>query len=1028
MAGEPTTAEYKQVTVLFADVVHSMDIAATVGPERLREIMAELVRRSTAVVQRYGGTVDKFTGDGVMALFGAPLALEDHAFRACLAALDIQLAATRLAEEVVRKDDISLELRVGLNSGQVIAGEVGSGPTGYTAIGGHVGMAQRMESAAPPGGVMLSEFTARLVKHSVALGPTEMVHIKGAAEPVPARRLLSTAAERDQVDRNAPTLVGRSWELNAIAEILDEASTGAGCAVNIVGPPGIGKSRLAQEVIALAVDREMDVVRTFCESHASEIPFQVVARLVRAGMKVDDLDDESARARVRALVPDADSEDLLLLDDLLGIADPDTVEPVVDPDARRRRLTALINAITLARSRPVLFVVEDIHWIDDVSESMLAGFMAVIPQSRSTVLLTYRPEYQGALARISAAQAIALRPLSDRHTSALVAELLGSHPSVADLVSQISERAGGNPFFAEELVRDLAERSILDGTPGDYILRGDVTEVSVPATLQAAIAARIDRLAPAAKRTLSAAAVIGSQFEPELLVDLGIEPALDELVAAELVDQVKFTQGGQFAFRHPLVRSVAYESQLKSTRAQLHRRLAGVIERSQRGSVEENAALIAEHLEAAGDLSGAFEWHMRAGIWLTNRDIASARLSWERAREIADRVPADDPNRLSMRIRPRTLLCMSVFRAGGTMEDLGFDELRDLTGEAGDKVSLAMGMTGQVGALIVHARVHEASQLSSEYVDLVDSIDDPTLTVALLWAAIAAKFIVGDLAESMRLAERTIELADDDPRKGNLIVGSPLGAAMTFKGLVRACFAEEGWLQDVNKGIEIARAADTTTWAIMMVFKYGFLVTDVLSADDAALEETADLMSIAERSGDDFSVWSAVYSRGLALVHRGGAERDEGFALLARARDAALEERFSMIAVQVFYIEFAREKLRTGDIDGAIDLSRTVMEAEIASGERTFYPTVVTVLAEALVARGADGDLQEAEVAVSSLATIADTSGYRLYELFLRRLRALLARARGDEVGFREFTASYREFAEALDIKRHIAFADEMCS
>ena len=443
--------------------------------------------------------------------------------------------------------------------------------------------------------------------------------------------------------------------------------------------------------------------------------------------------------------------------------------------------------------------------------------------------------------------------------------------------------------------------------------------------------------------------------------------------------------------------------------------------------MEENAALIAEHLESAGDLSDAFGWHMRAGIWLTNRDIASARLSWERAREIADRLPADDPNRLSMKIAPRTLLCMSVFRAGGTMEDAGFDELRDLTGEAGDKVSLAMGMTGQVGALIVHARVHEASRLSSEYVGLVDSIGDPTLTVALLWAATAAKFAcVGDLAESLRLAQRTIDLADNDPGKGNLIVGSPLGAAMTIKGLVRACLGENGWREDVDTGVEIARATDTTTWAIMMVFKYGWLVTDVLPADKATLDETADLLTIADRSGDDFSVWSAKYSRGLALVHQEGPERDEGFAMLRMARDAALQERFSMIAVEVFDIEIAREKLRTGDIEGAIDLSRSTVEAEITNGEATFLPAAVAVLVEALLRRGADADLQEAEAAVASLATVAN-SGYQLYDLFLHRLRALLARACGDEARFRGFVDSYREMAEALDIKRHIAIANEMC-
>ena len=217
--GSPTkasaaSAEYKQVSVLFADAVHSMDIAAAVGAERLREIMGELVERAAAVVQRYGGTVDKFTGDGIMAVFGAPVALEDHAFRACLAALGIQDEAKRMAGGVAERDGIDLRLRVGLNSGQVIAGEIGSGALGYTAIGEQVGMAQRMESVAPPDGVMLSESTARLVEGAVVLAEPEMVHIKGPLEPVPAHRLIATSA--DQHTRSDPTLVGRTWELNTV--------------------------------------------------------------------------------------------------------------------------------------------------------------------------------------------------------------------------------------------------------------------------------------------------------------------------------------------------------------------------------------------------------------------------------------------------------------------------------------------------------------------------------------------------------------------------------------------------------------------------------------------------------------------------------------------------------------------------------------------------------------------------------------------------------------------------------------------
>ena len=237
-------AEYKQVTVLFADVVHSMEIAAAVGPERLREIMTELVNRAAVVVQRYGGTVDKFTGDGIMAVFGAPTALEDHAIRACLAALGVQEAAKQLASEVQTLDGVDLRLRVGLNSGQVIAGEIGSGPLGYTAVGEQVGMAQRMESVASPGGVMLSASTARLVDGAAALGEPEMVRIKGADEPVVAQRLLGMGDQHGAVGRAEATLVGRRWERSALEGLSDPAIDGHGSVVALVGPPGIGKSRL----------------------------------------------------------------------------------------------------------------------------------------------------------------------------------------------------------------------------------------------------------------------------------------------------------------------------------------------------------------------------------------------------------------------------------------------------------------------------------------------------------------------------------------------------------------------------------------------------------------------------------------------------------------------------------------------------------------------------------------------------------------------------------------------------------------
>jgi class 3 adenylate cyclase len=269
------------VTVLFADVVRSMEIAAALDIERLREVMTQLVECSAAVLRRYGATVE-YTGDGVMAIFGAPIALEHHAFRACVAALGIQAETNRLAAKVQRRDSVALRVRVGLNSGRVIAGDIGSGSLGYRAIGEHVGMAQRMESVAAPGAVMLSESTARLVEHLAVLAEPEWVPIKGFDEPVYARRLVAISPRHRLLVRAEASLVGRGWEMAALDAIVDRAIAGNGGVVNVVGPPGIGKSRIAREAAALAAGREVEVVWTFCESHTGDIPFGVVAQLLRA--------------------------------------------------------------------------------------------------------------------------------------------------------------------------------------------------------------------------------------------------------------------------------------------------------------------------------------------------------------------------------------------------------------------------------------------------------------------------------------------------------------------------------------------------------------------------------------------------------------------------------------------------------------------------------------------------------------------------------------------------------------------------
>jgi adenylate cyclase len=1015
------------VTVLFADVVHSMDIASAVGAERLREIMSELFNRCSGMVQRYGGTVDKFTGDGIMALFGAPLALEDHAFRACLAALDIQQQAIELAVEVQRQDRIDFQLRVGLNSGQVIAGEIDSNPTSYTAIGEQVGMAQRMESVALPGGVMLSESTARLVEDVATLGELEPVRIKGSAEAVRACRLLTVSSDRRQAGRADPSLVGRSWEMGALTGMLDAAIDGTGCVVGLVGPPGIGKSRIAREVTHLAQSRDVEVFPAYCESHASEIPFNTVTSLLRTALGAVGLGDEAARARFRERAPDADPDDLLILDDLLGIGDGSVELAAINPAARLRRLTRLINTISLARTTPAVYIVEDVHWIDEVSDSLLADFVAVAPQTRSLVLITYRPDYRGALTRAPHSQTITLAPLNAGLSATLATELIGSHPSVTTISMRVAERAAGNPFFAEEMVRDLAERGVLMGGRGEYVCGSDHADTSVPATLQATIAARIDRLSPATKQTLSAAAVIGLRFTADQLALLDGDAEMSKLIEAELVDQVRFIPHAEYAFHHPLIRSVAYESQLKSNRAELHRRLAAAIQQN-RPSIDENSALIAEHFEAAMDLHAAFEWHMRAGTWARNRDIGAARVSWERARAVADRLPVDEPHRDSMRIAPRTLLCSSTFRIGGNVTDTGFDELRDLCTAAGDQVSLAIGMAGLLTTLAFHNQFHQSSTVSSDCTRLLESIGDPMLILGLSIAPSNVKFQAGEAIEGLRLAQRVIDLAEGDPTKGALVIGSPLATAIALRGSNRYCLGLPGWREDLDQAITMARTVDTTSHIATVLWKYGFAVqAGALRPDALADRDTAQALEIAESSGDHYAVDSARVSRGLVLIHTSDdSRRAEGIALIAQYREASLRHGYAQSAVRFADAEIAREKARVGDVDGAIALARAVVDHLFDAGEMITRAAATTVLVESLLQRGGAGDLADAQAAVDRLAAVPTDPGFVLFEIPLLRLRALLARANGDEVGYRELAEGYRKRANDVGYEGHMALAGEM--
>jgi hypothetical protein len=579
------------------------------------------------------------------------------------------------------------------------------------------------------------------------------------------------------------------------------------------------------------------------------------------------------------------------------------------------------------------------------------------------------------------------------------------------------------------MVRELAERGVLRGNRSAYVSTVAAAEVSVPATMQATIAARIDRLDPAAKRTLSAAAVIGSRFDPDLLETLGIEPILEDLVVAELVDQVRFTRGPQYVFHHPLIRTVAYESQLKSDRAVLHRRLAAAIEAREPESADQNAALIAEHLAAAGDLHAAYSWHIRAATWATNRDIGAARLSWERAQTIADALPAEGPHRAAMRIAPRTMLCGIAFRVQMNVAGARFDELRQLCTAAGDKASLAIAMAGLVLDHVHRDRLREASQLASEAMAVIESIGDPTLTVGLSFAAIHAKVESAELRNALRWSQRVIDLADGDPSKGNLIFCSPLALALTQRGGARCFLGRPGWRDDLRRGLAMARSADPLSHAVAVVSVYGAGIPNgVLRPDDAAVREIEDALRIAERSGDDHALTFTRMTLGLALVYcPTAAKRDRGQQLLVEVSDAFLGRGHNLADLPLVNVYSARERARRGDRDEAIALMRAAVDHLFREGQLLLHCIPATgVLVETLLDRGADADVAEAEAAIERLAAAPADEGLVIREIWLLRLRALLARAHSDIAAYAHFRDCYRDMARTLGFQGHMAWAESM--
>ena len=512
--------ERKQVTVLFADLKGSMELLADRDPEEARKLLDPVLERMMEAVHRYEGTVNQVLGDGIMALFGAPLAHEDHAVRACYAALDMQGAIRRYAEEVRRTHGILTEIRVGLNSGEVVVRAIGSDlRMDYTAVGQTTHLAARMEQLASAGTTLLTADTLRLAEGFVAVKPVGPVPVKGLEAPVEVYEMLGAGPLRSRLQaaaaRGLTRFVGRETEVEQLRQALGRAAAGHGQLVALVGEPGVGKSRLVWEVTHSHRTHGWLIVQAGSVSYGKATPYLPVIDLLKGYLKIQDQDDPRA---VREKV----TGKLLTLDEalkptvpaflaLLDVPVDDAAWSALDPPQRRQRTLEAVKRLLLRESQvqPLLVVFEDLHWIDDETQAFLDSLVESLPTARMLLLVNYRPEYAHRWGSKTYYTQLRLDPLPPESAEALLDALLGSDPALRPLKHLLIERTEGNPFFLEESVRTLVETKVLAGERGAYRLAQALPSIQVPATVQAVLAARIDRLAAEEKRLLQAAAVIG---------------------------------------------------------------------------------------------------------------------------------------------------------------------------------------------------------------------------------------------------------------------------------------------------------------------------------------------------------------------------------------------------------------------------------------------------------------------------------------------------------------------------------------
>ncbi len=769
--------ERKQVTVLFADLKGSMELLADRDPEESRKLLSPVLEHMMEAVHRYEGTVNQVMGDGIMALFGAPLAHEDHAVRACYAALRMQDAVNHYSDEIQRSQGIPVMIRVGLNSGEVVVGSVGNDLSmDYTAVGQTTHLAARMEQMAKPGSIMVSNDTHKLTEgffQYTGLGP---VQVKGVSEPVKAYELSAVGPLRTRFEvaarRGLVRFVGRQPEMEQLRRALDLAKGGRGQIVGVMGEPGVGKSRLFYEFKILEQSGSL-VLQAFSASHGKAYPYLPLIELLKDFFQITPQDGEQTRREKvagKVVVVDRTLEDTLpYLFFLLGISELGSSIQQMDAQIRRQRTFEAIKRLLLRGSlnQPLLLVFEDLHWVDGETQAFLDFLSESVASARILLLVNYRPEYQHSWVRKTYYTQLRLDPLGPEDAQELLTALLGDGATLTSVRTLILEKTEGNPFFMEEVVQTLAEEKVLLGDRGDYRLEKPASELQIPATVQVALAARIDRLGSKEKELLQTLAVIGRQFSLNLLKGVVDEPEeelyqlLSHLQRGEFIYEQPAFPDVEYVFKHALTQEVAYNSVLVERRRVLHERTAQAVERIYRDGLEEHYSDLAHHYSRSGNTEKAVEYLKLAGQQAVRRSANAEAVSYlTTALDLLKTLP-DTPERKQQELTLQITLGVPLVAAKGhgvPEVERVYTRARELCQQVGETPQLFPVLVGLWRFYNLGAELRTTRELAEQIMSLARNTQDPALLLqahrALGWTLLCC----GEVTESQTHIEQAIAL------------------------------------------------------------------------------------------------------------------------------------------------------------------------------------------------------------------------------------------------------------------------------